>query len=286
MKKVLFATDYSDVAPTVFNTACFLASTLKAELHAVHVFEIAPSFKSTLGLSYIEKEQKLLKDNKTRIEKFCDPEVLGSFQLENCKTHIIEEQIASDGILKVADDINADYIVVGMQQANRLREVVLGSTVSSLIKKSVYPLIILPEDFDAEKLRSFVYATDFEEADLVAVEAVVELAETLQIPIQLVHISTEREYSGQQQLEWFKEMLKERVAYSDISFELILSNDITKALLSYLDHTSHSMLVMLERRKNNVLSGFWQMDLVEKVKAEKSFPLLSFKKDSLKKLGT
>ncbi len=283
MKKILFATDYSESAVAAFRTASLLGSKLKAELHVLHVFEMTVSYMSTLSLSYAQKETKLVVENRDKLKRFCDEYKTAGITVATSNLHLEESSIASAGILKVADEVNAEIIIVGMHKGNRFREFFVGSTATNLIKKSPYPVLAIPEEFRLEELKSFVYATDFEETDLKAIKIVAEIAQVLKIPIKLVHISTEKEYAGQQQMEWFEEMLKEVVTYSNISFELVLSNDIHDALKLYLRNVDNAILVMLERENSVKLASLWQLDMVERMKLEKILPLLSFRKESLDK---
>lgn len=284
MKRILIATDYSKAAETALQTACFLAKKLEAELHLVHVFEMTPSYMSTLSLGYAQKEKRLIQENRERLINFCVRIGRENEGWENSNVHLKEHSIASEAIIKLAEEIKAELVIVGMHQGNRWKEFFMGSTATNLIKRSSVPILAVPDEFIVQDLESFVYATDFEEADILAIKSLAEIAQSLEIPIKLIHISTEKEYAGVQQLEWFKEMLKEEVSYSRISFELILSNDIKIALKTYLHNVTNAILVMLERENKDSFLNISRLDMVEKMKLERIYPLWSFKKVSLREL--
>ncbi|WP_276390673.1 universal stress protein [Eudoraea chungangensis] len=282
MKRILIATDYSKAAETALHTACFLAEKLEAEVQAVNVFEMTPSYMSTLSLGYAQKEKRLIQENRERLINFCARKSQENAGWEISNVHLKEHSIASEAIIKLAEEIKADLIIVGMHRGNRWKEFFMGSTATNLIKGSLVPLLAVPDEFILQDLKSFVYATDFEEADILAIKSLAEIARCLEKPIKLIHISTEKEYAGMQQLEWFKEMLKEQVSYSRISFELILSNNIQIALNTYLNNVTNAILVMLEREDKDSFLNFWRLDMVEKMKLERIYPLWSFKKESLR----
>lgn len=284
MKRILIATDYSKAAETALQTACFLAKKLEAELHLVHVFEMTPSYMSTLSLGYAQKEKRLIQENRERLINFCVRIGRENEGWENSNVHLKEHSIASEAIIKLAEEIKAELVIVGMHQGNRWKEFFMGSTATNLIKRSSVPILAVPDEFIVQDLESFVYATDFEEADIFAIKSLAEIAQNLEIPIKLIHISTEKEYAGVQQLEWFKEMLKDEVSYSRISFELILSNDIKIALKTYLHNVTNAILVMLERENKDSFLNISRLDMVEKMKLERIYPLWSFKKVSLREL--
>ena len=187
----------------------------------------------------------------------------------------------SDGILEKAEKIKADLILVGMTGSNIVKDLFMGSTATALIEKSPVPVLSVPHNSGVTELRTIVYATAFEEADILAVEKISEFASAFDSEIKLIHVSTRNEYSGEDQMHWFKEMLKEKVTYKNISFEFRLSDDILNTLKAYLKEVDAGILAMLEREGNTLIPNLWHFDLVKRMKLERLVPLLSFHKKSI-----
>ncbi|MGB5361176.1 MAG: hypothetical protein WBN27_14645, partial [Eudoraea sp.] len=128
---------------------------------------------------------------------------------------------------------------------------------------------------------TIVYATAFEEADVLAIEKISEFASAFDTEIKLIHVSTKKEYAAEDQMLWFKEMLKEKVTYKNISFEFRFSDDVFKTLKDYLKEVDADILAMLEREGHTLIPNLWHFDLVKRMKLERLLPLLSYQKKSI-----
>ena len=152
----------------------------------------------------------------------------------------------------------------------------MGSTTSTLIKKASCPVLAVPAMSPLENFKNMVYATDFEQADIFAISRLVKIAKKFNSKISIVHISTNGEYAGDQQMEWFKEMLIQKVTYDKMEFDLILDDDIFEALNSYLEKSNASLLAMLERTDSSFSQRFLKTDTVKKMVSGITIPLISF----------
>ncbi len=281
MKTLLYATDFSDNSIGALKFAEMLRHRFKAKLYMLHVFDMKPTFASTVSISYSRKEEAALKQTKNKITQFCkkhlgkDPEEL------NISFMVSEDSIPSAGILANAEKINADLIVIGTKGSTRLKDLFLGSTASTLIDKSYVPLIMVPKTAHTNKIEKIVYATAFEEADILAVRKLVALAEPFNAQIKLIHISPQSEYAGEDQLVWFKEMLESKVSYANILFELRFDEDINSSLQAYVEEENPSLLAMLEREGHGLMNSIWHQDIVKQMKSVINIPLLSFHKRTL-----
>ena len=103
-----------------------------AKLIVMHVFDI-PITLSTVSMSHIKKEKRLLEENHSKLKKFCN-EHLGD-TWEGSKINFVVEENSSiiDGILEKAIKFDADLIVVGTNGASAVKEFLLGSATTGLI---------------------------------------------------------------------------------------------------------------------------------------------------------
>ncbi|WP_430682055.1 universal stress protein [Maribacter aestuarii] len=61
-----------------------------------------------------------------------------------------------------------------------------------------------------QEYKKIVYATDFEEDDILAIQRLVEIAQPLNAEINVVHISTKDELKGNVRMEWLKKSYKKK----------------------------------------------------------------------------
>ncbi len=281
MKTILVATDFSETSASALKFANMLRQRLSAQLFIVHVFDMKPTFISTVSIAYARLEEVAFEEYRTKLSQFCtkhlgkDPATLGLSLI------VTENSIASSGILENAEKINADIIVVGTKGSTLLKDLFIGSTASSLIDKSYVPLIMVPESSETTPLEKIVYATAFEEADILAIRKLIAIAEPFNASIRLVHISTKKEYAGEDQMAWFKEMLENKVSYPHIHFELKFDEDINSSLHTFIKDENPSLLAMLEREDHGIMNNLLHKDNVKRMKSVISIPLLSFQKRNL-----
>ena len=277
MRSLLLATDYSDNSIAALKLAGRLQKKFGAKLYVMHVFDISATFISTVSIAYARMEEAAFKEHRGRLTEFAS-EHLDSTDFE---VIISENSIAANAIMEKAEELKPDLILAGMRGHNVVREFIMGSTASALIEKSLIPVLCVPSGFEAEKIEKIVYATAFEEADIDAIQKLIPLVKTFGATLNLVHISTQKEYAGEDQLQWFKEMLGEKIDYKELQIELRFADDIFVALNTYLDQEAPQLLVMLEREGQHLMGSLWHRDLVKRMKLEVDIPLMSFHKKGL-----
>jgi nucleotide-binding universal stress UspA family protein len=276
MKTILYATDYSQNSFTALLLANTLAKKFGAKLIVMHVFDIPISLASSVSISYMKKEKRQFVENQAKLKAFYAKHLGDSW--ENPEIHFVvdEDDSVPDGILEKAFKLNADLIVVGTKGVSQIKELFLGSTPKVLIQKSSCPVLAVPPKSDGSSLKKIVYATDFEQADIFAIKRLVKIATKFVAEIRVVHITTKKEYAGDEQMEWFKEMIKEKVDYEKLEFDVIFSDTVFEELVLYMEASEADMLAMLERKDNNFYQKYLQRDLVKKMVNEIHVPLLSF----------
>ncbi|GMN11722.1 hypothetical protein MTsPCn9_29050 [Croceitalea sp. MTPC9] len=281
MKTILYATDCSKNSVAALKFANFLSEKFDSTLVVMHVFDVPISLASPVSVSYMKKEKRLFVEHRAKLKAFC-AEHLGESSLQGTNISFVVDEDGSvvDGILENAIRFSVDLIVVGTKGQSPVKEFLLGSTTKSLIKTVSCPIIAVPEVYRVGKLKTFTYATDFEQADIFAIRKLVKIAQVFDAKIRILHITTKKEYAGDQQMEWFKEMLQQKVVYEKIDYDIIFSDTILKELQWYLQETNVDVLVMLERSKDNILERYLQQDLVQKMVKEINVPLLCYKEEN------
>ncbi len=281
MKTLLYATDFSDNSIAALKFAKMLRQQFNAKLYMLHIFDMKPTFMSTVSISYSRLEESALKETKNKLVQFCKKHLGKEPEALDISLIVSEHSIASTAILENAEKINADLIIIGTKGSTILKDLFIGSTASTLISKSYVPLIMVPKKAHSKQITKIVYATAFEEADILAIRKLVALAKPFKATIKLVHISTKSEYAGEDQMAWFREMLGSKVSYPHIQFELRFADDINGSLQSYVEEEDPSLLAMLEREGHGIMKSIWSKDIVKQMKSVIKIPLLSFHKRNL-----
>ncbi|WP_273565732.1 universal stress protein [Maribacter halichondriae] len=278
MKTIVYATDYSENSVAALKYAHTLNTQLSNHLVITHIFDY-PTVLGTEGLEepFPHLEETAFKNHRAKLEKFCEEHFGSDWKDPNIRLEAVENKSVIKGIISVAEEWHAQMIVVGMKGGSGLRELIMGSTAKQLIEKAPCPVLAIPADASHVAIKTIVYATDFEEEDIYAIQKLVEIAKPLEATVNVVHISTKEEYKGDMQMAWFKEALKEKVTYKGITFQQLFSEDIFDSLRIYLGNVGADLMVMLEREKKGFLKKLFHQDLVKKMESYGRVPLLSFR---------
>ncbi len=281
MKNILYATDYSQNSVAALHFAYGLSKKLKSELIAVHVFDMKMTLASTVSLTYSRREAKAFAKDKERLTLFCTQH-LGKDPAElNISIKIVEEEAIWEGILEKAEETKVDLIVVGTKGDSPLRKFLLGSTTTTLIEKAKCPVLAIPPETKYNDLDRMVYASDFEGSDIFTLRELVALATPYAATIHLVHITGRDKKKAEDQMEWFKEMVRHKVTYEKIHFELRFGADVFSILQGYIQEIEPTIVVMLQREGHSLIKDLQHNNLVKKMKNEGHFPLLSFNKKNI-----
>ena len=285
MKSILYATDYSLASVSALRYANSLSQTLNMRLVLTHVYDLPTVLGTQLQAPFpdlrkdtIDHEQKKLSEF---YEEYTDekatrpPEVV---------FEPVENMSVLSGIIAKSTDWHASMIVVGMKGESAIKDLVMGSTAKKLIDKAPCPVLTVPADHRFEQLTDLVYATDFEVEDLRALEKLVVLAKAWNAHIRVVHVTMDKEYAGTSQMEWFKEMVAQKIDYDRIHFEVLKSDNNNQSLRDYSVNQHAGMIAMLERIQKGATKKIFHKDLVKQMASNSRLPLLSFNERNLQTL--
>lgn len=276
MKTILHATDFSDNAITALKYAYALSTKTKANLWVVHIFDLS-TFISNIDDPYILLPVKeSVKQKNAKLKEFCISQLGNQFESMNIQIEAIDNSSVVAGIISKADELYASIIVTGMKGKSAIKNLIMGSTTKKLFEKAPCPVLAIPENAVLDEIKTIVYATDFEEEDISAIFKLTEIAKTFNATIKIVHVSIKKDTDAQQEMEWFKEILKQKVTYKKLEFDLLFSDDVFSILSLYINEVNADLIAMLEREKKGLLKKVFHKDLVKKMKSISSIPLLSF----------
>ena len=154
IKKILYATDLSDTARHAFGYAALLANRHDARIIVMCVLEELSPFARTMVEEILgeqrwqqlvgEKKARVIARLKERLEKFCDDSRRQSpecpFVIEKI---VVEAGHPVDQIVRCADEMNVDLIVMGSRGKGGLSDVTLGSTSRRVLRQCRRPVLIV-----------------------------------------------------------------------------------------------------------------------------------------------
>ncbi|MDI3326701.1 universal stress protein [Pontibacterium granulatum] len=155
VKKILYASDIDHGSRPAFRAAVSLCGHYNSEITFLHVIEplsaTAQSIVDTMmndeSLNELHDQsiQNLRNKLTERIERFCAQELEESEMLKEGQAIArVEEGVPWKTILEVADDIDADVIVMGTRTHSGVSQFLLGSTANKVMHHTKRPVLVVP----------------------------------------------------------------------------------------------------------------------------------------------
>lgn len=155
VKKILYASDIDHGSRPAFRAAVSLCGHYNSEITFLHIIE--PLSANAQGVlktmmnddalheMHDESVQNLRNKLTQRIEQFCAQELEESEMLsEGQAIARVEEGVPYKKILEVADEIDADVIVMGTRTHSGVSQFLMGSTANKVMHHTTRPVLVVP----------------------------------------------------------------------------------------------------------------------------------------------
>ncbi|EXJ12560.1 MULTISPECIES: universal stress protein [Nitrincola] len=154
-RKILYVSDLEQGSRPAFRAAVSLCNHYDAQLTYLHVIEAVSATAKSVLSNMMEKDdiegflkegvEKLRDKVAVRLERFCQQELEADDRLNIAQVDVrVEEGTPWKVILKVADEIDADVIVMGTRKHSALNQILLGSTAAKTLTHSKRPVFVVP----------------------------------------------------------------------------------------------------------------------------------------------
>jgi len=142
MKKLLVPIDFSDVTHLVIRQARDLAKSLNGKIRLIHVAAPEPAFVGDDVGPQVIRNQKASKfrEEHRQIQKLSED--LNKDGIET--TSLLIQGMTVEEIIKESKRFGADLIVIGSHGHGAMYNLLMGSVVEGVIKKSKKPVLIVP----------------------------------------------------------------------------------------------------------------------------------------------
>ena len=275
MKNIVYATDCSPNSGSALRYAYRLSSAMDAQLHLLHVYDLNP-FVTASVRSRGQLEQNFAREQRNVLENYCRKQLEHELKSHTPNYIVKENDSVAEAIVATANELAADLVLVGAKTSKSLRGLFAGNIASTLLNTLTAPLLILPYQVYYHGLSTLLYATDFEEVDLFALEKLTTLAAPYGALIKVVHIPTKKEYDVAKKMERFETAVKDKIHYPEIVFTMRNAETIASGLRDSIEKEIPDMLVMLEREHPSWYDRLFHKDMIRAMENQITIPLLVF----------
>lgn|SRR5690606_29895795 len=273
---ILCPTDFSECSLNAIEYAAKLGEKYRARLILFHV----PDRDDYLKLfSKQQEEENFMLFSKTKLDNLVSEVGKESLPqgLQSCEA-IVREGNVVDTILAYAEEAEVDLIVMGTEGVNDFKTNYIGTRSSKVIARSEHDVFIIPRKVFFKVPRKLVYATDYVEADKLALQKVVDLASFYDAEIDVVHVGTRLRAIDKALHQTMITELKPFVRYEKVNYLLKSYRDEPGlGLENYLITAKGDVLITLSKKKS-WFDQIFTKNLSKKMSYFINKPLLVIKK--------
>lgn len=272
MKKILVPTDFSSAARNAAIYAVELAKILQCELLLYHAYSIPVAPATEVPWVIVPDLTEIEKNNKTQLEK----EVAFLSVQSNVKiNYLTTAGVAVDEILNVVKTEKVTYIVMGMKKSGALREFIVGSVATQVIRNSEVPVIVIPEDYLFKKITKIAFASDYDiETDTTILQPLKEFSEYFNSRLLILNVAEKKEEILQ--LEKAAVEIRMDHYFEDVehSFHFSEDSDLMHGLNEFIAQYQIDMVATVSH-KHNLLERMFRRNNNKKIAFHTPVPLLT-----------
>jgi nucleotide-binding universal stress UspA family protein len=284
IKTILYPTDFSTRSEAAFFVACSLAGALKARLLILHVYPRPVCHGEVTARQQPNGFHELLWQDLAKIQS-PDPSV----DIE----HRLEEGDASTEIVRMAQEVPCDLIVMGTHGRTGLPRLLMGSVAEKVLRTAPCPVLTAKTVETSAtgsgfmKIQTILFPTDFSESSQHALDLAFSLARDLKARLRVLHVATPPPFVSYGE---FEKAMKESSGYRreleqqlrqcqkpvcNAEFHLIQGEPAAE-ILNFAKEARCDMIVMGTHGRTG-LGRLFLGSVAEKVLREASCPVLTLK---------
>lgn len=246
MKNILVPIDFSKASLNAAKYAVSFAEALSANLHLLNVVPAPVVIDDSILASVLitqaelsENNHRLMKEEVDSLSKKANVEIKS----------IVAEGLPSDVITEVAKELKAELIIMGMKGKGKSNSV-FGSTATAVIRKSGFPVLVIPENGDYQPIRNITFASDFDpDVESDSYDLLIKLAQKLNIPVYVLNVQKKNCALGAERTIG---KMKTSLAFSSLhpEFHSVYDRNVEEGIHMFIEKNPTDVLVMVAHPHN------------------------------------
>jgi nucleotide-binding universal stress UspA family protein len=269
--KILVPTDFSECATNALNFALGLADRLNAELIILHSIIYNDR-------AFVNSKSKEIENTKlfNRAKENLD----NTLQYARNKNSTISIKEVLDGgtpessLEIILHDEQIDYVVMGTEGASGLKAAVFGSFTSNVLSISPCPVFTIPNASQFTKIENIVCATEMDVSENKALIESFDFAKKFNATITYFNVDADK---NEQEilLNQFQKRVSYITDYPSIRYSLVESNDIIKAIDTYVRENNPDLIITLGKERD-FFDQLFGKKVTKQLCMHTTIPLLSY----------
>lgn len=252
MKSILYSTDFTESSINAFDYAVDYAIKSNAKLIVFHAYDPNESVSSMVQKIYDRVDIENFRNRKDKFPLF--EKIVASKNVENLKIkYVIKEGEFIDSLdryLKKKED-KIDLVILGSQtRQNHLMDLFFKPKSLKVLDDLRKPVIAVPDtaSFDGS-LNNFVFLVDYKEAEIEALEQVIERSQEFNSNLHVIHFDVAHGDDIVPNMDNFKASLESK-NIENVVFKSIDSINIKESLREYCEQFDIDIVCLITHKRN------------------------------------
>jgi len=186
MKTILVPIDFSDYSEYALEVAAKIAKRHDSSIVALHMMGLSQAVLTKDDSQEVFEAMYYMKLADKRFQDFLDRDYLEGIEVQTT----VQNYKLFHEIDSVAQEFNADLIVMGSHGSSGLREVFVGSNTEKVVRNSEIPVLVIKNRMGDEPMNKVVFANDFDKNNVTSFLKARNLFNALDVEMQMVYINT------------------------------------------------------------------------------------------------
>jgi nucleotide-binding universal stress UspA family protein len=273
MKKILFPTDFSEVATNAFVHALHFANIVNGELVLLHTYEVPiydsqffPQNYSTIYDSVQLAEFDMFKEEVHKLRKIAEKQHLDKIKM----SHRLVDGGLMVNIKQAIKEEKIDFVIMGTSGATGWAEFFVNSNTGTVITRVDIPVLSIPLEAKFNKIQTIGFTTNFNNKDKKALATLLEIVYKTKSTIKCLHVKTSTSTILDATIkEWQTEFKSE-----PIQFSIIPSDEVKETILEFINYKHIDILAMVNFKRNFFVDLF-NPSLTKKIANHSNVPVLA-----------
>ncbi|WP_439131775.1 universal stress protein [Polaribacter sp.] len=276
MKKIIIPVDFSKHSVYALKVAALFAKKYKMTLYALHMLDMQefsisenPDVKQEKGIFFLKLAEK-------KFKKFLAQDFLSDVNI----VPIIKHYKVFSEVNKVAEEVNADLIIMGSHGASGLKEFFVGSNTEKVIRYANIPVLIVKNEIKDISFNNIVMATDFSNESVPAFKKSLQSLDFLQAKKHILYVNLPNEnFKTTPEMETMANNFLTKVDGNIdrlINVNFVCAKSIEKGILNFANVAGADLIVTITHGRKGI-SHIFEGSISEDLSNHATLPIMTFK---------
>ena len=276
MKRIVVPIDFSEHSDYALEAAANLAKKYNSELFVLHMLELSSAILTTAGNAINEEAVFYYKLAEQRFEEFLKKDYLEGVKV----TPIVKHFKVFSEVNDVANEHEANLIVMGSHGASGVKEVLVGSNTEKVVRHADIPVLVIKHNPILLDFENGVFASDFSDEAITPYLKAKLTFDKLGAKMHLVYVnSPDGNFRSSTEIDKRGSLFLKKAdgSLDNLSNVHVVSDySIEKGILNFANNIGADLIAVATHGRKG-LAHFFEGSISEDLANHSTLPVMTFK---------